>query len=182
MHPTGTQLYQKTTGIHLNSGWVSTAGAAIAPTGTITQYAGPTAPSGYLLCDGSAVSRTTYSDLFAICGTLYGAGDGSTTFNVPDLRGRTSVGYAASGGHTDVSTLGNNDGVAAANRRPKHRHTPHAHGTPFTALESGGAAAFTSGSQSPNNYNTNSADGGSGNANDSLDAPAYLVINKIIKT
>lgn len=55
--------------------------------GTIIMYAGATAPTGYLLCDGSAVSRTTYADLFAICSTTYGAGDGSTTFNLPDARG-----------------------------------------------------------------------------------------------
>lgn len=55
--------------------------------GTVIMYAGATAPTGYLLCDGSAVSRTTYADLFAICSTTYGAGDGSTTFNLPDARG-----------------------------------------------------------------------------------------------
>lgn len=50
-------------------------------------YGGATAPTGYLLCDGSAVSRTTYADLFAVLSTTYGVGDGSTTFNVPDARG-----------------------------------------------------------------------------------------------
>jgi len=81
------------------------------------------APAGWQICDGSAISRTTYATLFALIGTLYGPGDGSTTFNVPDLRGRSIVGFAASGGHADVSTLGNNDGVALVNRRPKHAHT-----------------------------------------------------------
>ncbi len=180
----GTQLYQKTTGIHLNTGWVSTAGAAIAPTGTITQYAGPVAPSGYLLCDGSAVSRTTYSDLFAICGTSYGAGDLSTTFNVPDLRGRASVGFAASGGHGDVSTLGLNDGVTAAYRRPTHRHTAHSHTFPNNNAGSfSGHTRAAEGDGSNNGTVTvSSVDGGSADANDSLDAPAYLVVNYIIKT
>jgi microcystin-dependent protein len=54
-------------------------------------------PSGWLLCDGSAVSRTTYAALFAAIGTTYGAGNGSTTFNVPDLRGRTPVGADPTG-------------------------------------------------------------------------------------
>lgn len=58
-----------------------------ADVGFIKPFAGNTVPDGYLYCDGSAVSRTTYSELFAAIGTIYGAGDGSTTFNVPDLRG-----------------------------------------------------------------------------------------------
>lgn len=58
------------------------------PTGVILPYGAHTAPTGYLLCDGSAVSRTTYADLFAAIGVGAGSGDGSTTFNVPDLRGR----------------------------------------------------------------------------------------------
>jgi hypothetical protein len=60
--------------------------------GMVAAYAGSSAPSGWLLCDGTAVSRTTYSALFAAIGTSYGAGDGSTTFNLPDLRGRVPVG------------------------------------------------------------------------------------------
>ncbi len=60
--------------------------------GLIFPYAGDTAPTGWLLCDGAAVSRTTYADLFALIGTTYGAGNGSTTFNVPDLKGRVMIG------------------------------------------------------------------------------------------
>jgi microcystin-dependent protein len=62
------------------------------PSGVMHQYAGATAPSGYLLCDGSAVSRTTYAALFAVLSTTYGAGNGSTTFTLPDLRGRVPMG------------------------------------------------------------------------------------------
>lgn len=67
----------------------ATGGGAIdpAPIGSIVSYAGATAPSGYLICNGALVSRTTYADLFAAIGTTYGAGDGSTTFKLPDLRG-----------------------------------------------------------------------------------------------
>ena len=57
-------------------------------TGSIIVYAGGTVPSEYLLCDGSEISRTTYADLFAAIGTAWGGGDGSTTFNLPDLRGQ----------------------------------------------------------------------------------------------
>ena len=68
----------------------------IVPPGMLAPYAGKTAPSGWLLCDGSAVSRTTYADLFAVIGTTYGAGNGSTTFTLPDLRGRVAAGANAS--------------------------------------------------------------------------------------
>jgi microcystin-dependent protein len=63
-----------------------------APIGMLLDYAGSTAPSGYLICDGRAVSRATYSALFAVIGTAFGAGDGSTTFALPNLIGRSSVG------------------------------------------------------------------------------------------
>ena len=63
--------------------------------GKIFMFAGNTAPEGTLYCNGAAISRTTYSELFAAIGTTYGAGDGSTTFNLPDLRGRWIVGADA---------------------------------------------------------------------------------------
>lgn len=66
--------------------------------GVIKSFGGTTAPTGYLLCDGAAVSRTTYANLFAAIGTNWGEGDGSTTFNVPDLRGRTEFGKDDMGG------------------------------------------------------------------------------------
>lgn len=64
-----------------------------ASTGMIVMYGGSSAPTGFLLCDGSAVSRTTYADLFAVTSTSYGVGDGSTTFNLPDLRSSFPIGY-----------------------------------------------------------------------------------------
>lgn len=67
-----------------------TAGAAalLMPTGVVLPYAGTAAPSGWLACNGSAISRTLYATLFSAIGTSFGVGDGSTTFNLPDLRGR----------------------------------------------------------------------------------------------
>jgi hypothetical protein len=58
------------------------------PTGCVLPYAGTTAPEGWLLCDGSTVSRTDFAGLFAVLGSTHGQGDGSTTFHIPDLRGR----------------------------------------------------------------------------------------------
>ena len=68
------------------------------PTGTIMMYGGSTSPTAWNLCDGSAISRTTYANLFAIIGTTYGTGDGSTTFNVPDMRGRVPIGVGTGTG------------------------------------------------------------------------------------
>jgi microcystin-dependent protein len=69
-----------------------------APTGTVADFAGATAPSGWLLCFGQAVSRTSFATLFSVIGTTYGGGDGSTTFNLPDCRGRATFGKDDMGG------------------------------------------------------------------------------------
>ncbi len=79
--------------------------------GTIIPYAGSSAPSGFLLCYGQAISRTTYAALFAVIGTTYGAGDGSTTFNVPDLRGRVVAGQDDMGGTSANRLTGQTGGV-----------------------------------------------------------------------
>jgi microcystin-dependent protein len=68
----------------------------LVPTGAILPYGGSTAPTNFLLCDGTAVSRTTYATLFGILSTNYGVGNGTTTFNLPNMQGRVPVGYSAS--------------------------------------------------------------------------------------
>ncbi len=91
------------------------------PVGTILEFAGATAPEGYLLCDGAEVLRDTYAGLFAVIGTIYGLGDGSTTFNVPDKRNRTSFGAG------DAYNLGDEVGSATKTitiaNMPSHNHT-----------------------------------------------------------
>ncbi len=72
--------------------------APSSPAGEVITFAGSTAPTGFLLCDGSAVSRITYSNLFAVIGTTYGVGNGATTFNLPDLRGEFIRGFDAGRG------------------------------------------------------------------------------------
>jgi microcystin-dependent protein len=119
----------------------------------------------------------------ASSGTLtvypYGQGDGSTTFNVPDYQGRVAVGYTATGGHADVAGLGGNEGSTLSHRRPKHRHTV----TSGASVAIGGASVqiFGGGTGSPNGSYV-SLTVGNDTTNDPLDAPAYLTINKIIKT
>jgi len=87
--------------------------------GAIKPWGKATAPVGYLLCDGTAVSRTTYADLFAVISTTYGAGNGSTTFNVPDLEGKMPQGYdgstynmAGTGGANTVTVAVTNNQAA----------------------------------------------------------------------
>lgn len=184
----GGVLYMKTKGVTYSTGWLDLATAsgatALLPPGIVAPFGGAAAPTGWKLCDGSAISRSTYSLLFTAIGTAYGNGDGSTTFNIPDLQGRAPVGYAASGGHVDVSTLGLNDTVALAHRRPKHQHTPHNHTQQVGGGSSGASGIVTGGHDSSFNNDgpTLSADGGTGVSTDPIDAPAYLVLNYIIKT
>jgi len=80
------------------------------PTGSVQMFAGSTAPVNWLMCDGSAVSRTTYAALFALIGTTYGVGNGSTTFNLPDMRSRMPVGVGQGSGFTN-RTLGATGGA-----------------------------------------------------------------------
>ncbi len=97
------------------------------PCGSVITWAGATAPSNWLLCDGSAVSRTTYSSLFAVVGTSYGAGDGSTTFNLPDLRGRVPVGKNGGTFGTLGSAGGAETHTLTTAQMPSHTHTQDAH-------------------------------------------------------
>lgn len=95
--------------------------ATLSPAGSIVMYGGASAPSGWLLCDGSAVSRAGYSSLFAVVGTTFGVGDGATTFNLPDLRQRFPLGKAASG---TGSTLGGTGGsIDHVHTGPSHTHS-----------------------------------------------------------
>lgn len=115
------------------------------PVGTQLSYGGSSAPTGWLLCAGQAISRTTYSALFAVIGTTYGVGDSSTTFNVPDKRGRASFGKDNMGGSAAnrLSTAGSGvDGAtlgAAGGSQLLHGHfhtlgsTSHSHGITETA-------------------------------------------------
>jgi microcystin-dependent protein len=104
------------------------------PTGSITMFGGTLIPPGWLFCQGQAVSRTTYADLFAAIGTTWGAGDGSTTFNVPDLRGRAPIGVGTGSGLSTrllASTGGSEVHTLSQSEMPSHTHPGfnHDHGT-----------------------------------------------------
>jgi len=106
------------------------------PVGTLLDFAGATPPAGYLLCNGQAVSRTTYAVLFAVLGSTWGGGDGSTTFNLPDLRRRVTIGAGGTAVAGPGTALGNNGGAETValtlGNIPSHMHgiidQAHQHG------------------------------------------------------
>lgn len=136
------------------------------PFGVMWEYGGTAAPSGWLLCFGQAVSRATYANLFAVIGTTFGPGDGSTTFNVPDFRGRVAAGQDDMGGVSanrltvagglDGDVLGGAGGAetvalsianlaAHTHTGPSHTHTgpSHTHTFSDTATTGNGSVNHT---------------------------------------
>lgn len=103
--------------------------AFLVPTGSINAWSTNTAPTGWQLCDGTAVSRTTYAALYAVIGTTYGAGDGSTTFNLPNLKGRVIVGRDAA--QTEFDSLAETGGAKThtltSSEMPAHVHNVSAY-------------------------------------------------------
>lgn len=150
------------------------------PVGSITAYGGTTAPTNWMICDGSAISRATYADLFDTIGITFGAGNGTTTFNIPDLRGRFPIGKAASG---TGSTLGGTGGtIDHTHTGPSHQHavTGLTVGTPSatTAVQSG--AGSTVASSTHTHALSGSVDaagaGNTGTANPPFQAVNYLIL------
>ena len=160
--------------------------SALIPVGVINPYAGSTAPTGWLLCSNQPVSRTTYSALFAVIGTTYGSGDGSTTFNVPDLRGRTVAGLdnmdgtAASRLTSTVLTASNTLGATGGTQThtlttaeiPSHNHFMF-----NTKSSTGGTGVYFG--QGADVQGQNSSNTGGGGAH--LNTQPTMVLNYIIK-
>lgn len=132
------------------------ANATAVPAGAYLQSASPNTPTGYLACNGAAVSRTTFAALFAAIGGLYGAGDGSTTFNLPDARGLFMRGLDNGRGVDASRTLGSyqasqnisHNHTGSADAAGTHAHTAsssyvgdHTHTTPAAGFNTGGSAA-----------------------------------------
>jgi microcystin-dependent protein len=160
-------------------------------------FAGSSAPTDWLLCDGAAVSRAVYAGLFAVIGTTYGAGDGSTTFNVPNAKGRVTVGRDA--GQSEFDTLAETGGAKThtltTSEMPSHSHgvtdPGHTHSLVVSATLGGGQLYAkdepnTTGTQGAPNSLGGALTGisiqnaGSGGSHPNLQP--YLVLNKIIKT
>jgi microcystin-dependent protein len=161
------------------------------PTGSLIMWTTGTAPTGWLLCAGAAVSRSTYAALFAVIGTTFGVGDGSTTFNLPNYTNRTPYGttVGATGGSADAVVVSHTHTATSVVTDPTHNHTigtrlsltgnfqgfyapNHGSGDDSTVTTSSVSTGITVAT-------TNASTGSSGtNAN----LPPYLGINFIIKT
>ncbi len=193
--------------------WTSGSASAVAvptgandPVGTYIEGAWTSAPNGYLLADGSAVSRTTYSALFAVIGTTYGAGNGSTTFNLPDTRGRVTVQQSADVEFNSMGELGGEKThILSIAEMPSHTHiqnphnhsqNPHSHGVTInreTNTETGGNSSRLTGTSSGSGQGlatatttaTNNAttatnqNAGGGSAHNNLQP--YIVVTRAIK-
>lgn len=160
--------------------------ATTVPSGQISMYGGSSAPSGYLLCDGAAVSRTTYAALFTAISTTFGTGDGSTTFNVPDIRGIFVRGAGTHG------TLTNANGTAFSGTlgtQQNDKMQGHAHSGNFPqvngshANDAGTGTLYGTGSTNSASIGNPSTDGANGTPRTGTETnPANISLTYIIKT
>lgn len=164
------------------------------PAGAIMAFGGTTAPSGFLLCVGGLVSRTTYAALFAAIGIAYGAGDGSTTFGLPDLQQKFPLGKAVSGTGAAMGAVGGTIDHTHAIAGHVHSVPTHTHTVSGTAATSsdtfssvGSGTLVTRATHTHVVSGTAAAQaaantGDSGTLNTDADNPPFQVVNYIIKT
>jgi len=162
-------------------------------TGLIIPYVLAAAPTGFLVCDGSEISRVTYADLFAIIGETYGAGDGLNTFNIPDLRGRLPLGKGAG---SALGDSGSGLHTITEAQMPAHTHaiSAYSHAHQWSQPVNGFAAPTrqrglkstsagnTRATTAAGSHNHGGASTAAGGAVDIEIIAAYLGINFIIKT
>jgi microcystin-dependent protein len=159
-------------------------------TGALLMWPTSSAPTGYLSCDGTAVSRTTYAALYAIVGTTFGSGDGSTTFNLPNYTNRMPYGttIGATGGSADAIVVNHTHAATSTVTDPSHTHTVT---NPVFQGISGGSGGAGGGTLTQTTLSINSATTGitvattnasAGTSGTNANLPPYLGINFIIKT
>ena len=165
-------------------------------TGVVQMYAGSSAPSGWLICNGQAISRTTYAALFAVIGTTYGAGDGSTTFNVPNLVNKTVRGSNSLGktGGADTVTLSTSNmpahthsgGSLAAASAGEHTHTynaPSSYSTYNSGVGTSGSTkgTLTTSSTGAHTHTISGTTGSTGSGSAVTITNPYVMLHYIIK-
>jgi microcystin-dependent protein len=161
----------------------------VPPPGTVVDYAGATEPTGWLFCYGQAVDRTTYAGLFAAIGTTFGSGDGSTTFNLPDIRGRVTAGQDDMGGTsanrlTGLSGGVNGDTFGATGGSESHvllatEMPAHTHNVTYSNVEQAGFPSSRGTAGSGESTRATASAGGGGAHNN---VQPTIILNKIIKT
>ena len=151
--------------------WVSSAPTPGVPSGAVMSFAMNSAPSGWLSCDGSAVSRTTYAALFTAISTTYGTGDGSTTFNLPDLRGY----FVRGSGTNSDGTASGTFGVKQADAFKDHTHTT-------TAVQYGGGVNVNANPGASITGNTAITSSGASTGSGTETRPANIPMLYCIKT
>lgn len=177
-------------------------GYGLPPVGSIEMFASNSIPSGWLLCNGAAVSRTTYPKLFATIGTTYGSGNGSTTFNLPNFQGRVPLGKGNSGtagstSHDLGEALGEEKHKLLANELPKISGRFHARsiqrsdGTPYSIVTNvdgtifqrtaGGDESSVKGGSNQGNVGGTTVTMAFGNDDYHNNLPPYVTVNYIIR-
>lgn len=180
----------------------------LGPPGALLDYAGADAPPGWLVCDGSAVSRTTYAALFAAIGTTWGAGDGSTTFHLPDFRRRVAVGAGGAataalgstvgsigGAETEALTVAqipshsHGSGTLATSREGEHSHsitidsgTGATRNVPDRHLRVGDPATVQTAEAGAHHHEITGSTAETGGAGAHNNLPPSAVVTKLIKT
>jgi len=185
----GTQTASDNSTKAASTAYADAAAGVAAPAGVVNAYAGSSAPTGWLLCFGQAISRTTYATLFSAISTTYGIGDGTTTFNLPDMRGRVAAGADNMGGSaagrltsTTMSPNGNTLGATGGTQThtlitaemPAHTHSVP--GQISSGNDIGGGGAYLAAGLLNNGTSTSTGGGGA-----HLNVQPTLVLNYIIK-
>jgi len=172
-------IFNGTTNVNIGNGKLQESSANLIPAGSLMMYASTNAPAGWLLCDGSVISRTTYANLWNAIGGSYGWGDNSTTFNLPNMKGNVPGGYNSA--DANFNRVGKSGGTETETLTTA-QIPAHAHYMDYQVTSFGGAITTIRGEVNASGNNSakqTRSDGGSGGSHNNLQP--YVVVNYIIK-